>query len=139
MSYARDESLPVEPSNTAQQTEAVEDRRKHERKPSDVDIDLLIMGDDLSPIAEVHGFARNISKGGMNLITAGSIPKDSDLLMIFRSTRQGAPPVLFAKVRNCTEQESGWYSVGVQFMGMPAALSSPEWMHQAASKLFKVA
>lgn len=126
-------------NKAAQQATATDDRRKHERKQSDVDIDLLVMGPDHTPVAETHGFARNISKGGMGLITAGPIPKDADLLMVFRRTRQGAPPVLFGKVCNCVQQESGWYSIGVQFRGMPAALASPEWMHRAASKLFKAA
>jgi hypothetical protein len=138
MSYAR-RGQPVPGRAKAAESATVDERRKHERKQSDAEIDLLVLSADLTPIAETHGHARNISKGGVGLITAGAIPAGSDVLLVFRRAGAGAPPLLFGKVCNCVEQESGWFSVGVQFRGMPAALCSPEWMQQAARKLFKAA
>ena len=66
----------------------------------------------------VIGYARDLSKGGMSLITRMELPLA--VTLVFLSRDDGAPLKLRARVVRCSRIQQGFYDIGVQFLRLDA-------------------
>ncbi len=73
----------------------------------------------------VVGYARDLSKGGMSLITRSPLPLAVSVVFL---VREGAPPLrIRSRVVRCNKIAEGFYDVGIQFLRLEAAsATAPE-------------
>jgi hypothetical protein len=108
---------------------SADERRRFVRLVCDAEITLVEVDAQRRPGAEHHGFGRDVSQGGVGLITAKPVPVGSEVVVQFRAGTRGPLPPMFGRVANCTLKESGWWFVGVAFMRMPAVLIDAPWVN----------
>ena len=87
-----------------------DERRAHPRvvynKPVSIEVEGLP--------GTVTGYARDLSKGGMSLITRMELPRT--VTLVFHARDDGPPLRIRAHVIRCNKVQQGFYDVGLQFL-----------------------
>ena len=74
-----------------------------------------IRGKGVPPII---GFARNLSRGGIALLTTAAVPLEERILMVSQPT--GPPLGLLCRIVRCVRVKDGLYDIGASFLELAA-------------------
>ena len=103
------------PSN-ARAEQAIAERRRHRRFIDAIKVRFRDL-EGTSP--SIWGRSRNLSLGGLCLVTDGPVAVDSHLALELHIKDETAPVVILGRVLRCT-REDGCYAAGLEFLWVSA-------------------
>lgn len=91
------------------------ERRQSERYPTKFPV-LMEWRDDHDTVYRITGICRNISCGGMSIISRRYFYRSQPLIVHLPQSESSSPRVLEANVRHCNYLGSMCYEIGIQFI-----------------------